>query len=118
LGLAGHISHVSIMTSLTRYMAAPQPEGANVFAEATEGTDRAGAVTLVADHPVKITAKCPNPALSGALDVVTLRALWRAISHLRAGQEGTDEEFQRALAKIINQNGALAKALMDAKREF
>lgn len=61
-------------------------------------------------HEIKITITMRNAAMHGALDVITLRSFARVVSALRA-----QRRFDKALAKMVNINGAIAKSLIDAK---
>ena len=61
-------------------------------------------------HEIKMTIMMRNAAMHGALDVITLRSFVRAVEALR-----TQRRFDKALAKMVNINGAIAKSLIDAK---
>ena len=61
-------------------------------------------------HEIKMTIMMRNAAMRGALDVITFRSFARAVTILRA-----QHRFDKALAKTINVNGAIAKSLIDAK---
>jgi hypothetical protein len=67
----------------------------------------------VAEKEVTITV--PHPTLAGVADVVSLWGLLRAINALRG--KNSPEEFQHALAKTMNLNGALARFVDDDRIE-
>jgi hypothetical protein len=68
--------------------------------------------TAAADghHEIKMTIMMRNAAMHGALDVITFRSFARAVHALRA-----QRRFDKALAKMVNVNGAIARSLIDAR---
>lgn len=72
---------------------------------AMAGSDETGVLT--------ITVRMPDPRRDGILDVITLRGLARAIRVLRG--EGTAGDFDRAFAKIVNLNGAIAQVIQHGR---
>jgi hypothetical protein len=60
----------------------------------------------------------PNAVAMGAMDGLTMRAATRALSAIfsKRGPTTTGGEFENALAKVLNLNGAIARVLLDAKR--
>lgn len=68
------------------------------------------------DPPETVTMKIPNPAVKGAMDVMTFRALVEAVGNLKSHSKLSGAAFDRALAKTINVNGAVAEALLNGKR--
>ena len=77
---------------------------------------------LLSDTPLlergedRITVTMPDSARRGVSDVVTLRALTRAISDLFTShkhESEAEDAFDRALIKMINVNGALARRFIE-----
>lgn len=60
----------------------------------------------------------PNPLHDGVLDVISMKALVRAVSALRRQHPTpqTEGDFERALVKMINLNGAMARLVQDGRR--
>lgn len=56
----------------------------------------------------------PDPVREGVIDVLTLRGLLRAVR--AAFRHQNESDFERALAKVINVNGAIAQAV-EVERE-
>ncbi len=80
----------------------------------TEISDCSDNSTLENRDEDRVTVTLPDPGVQGALDVITLKSFVRMLGQLRTRQI-KDDAFEKALAKVINVNGALAKALMTAR---
>lgn len=66
------------------------------------------------DTEVTVGVRMPDPAREAVVDVVSLRGLARAVSVLRGTAEPVS--LDSALSRMINVNGAFAKALAGERR--
>ncbi len=64
----------------------------------------------------RMTITTPDLARVGAIEVVSMRALWRALNTLRRTESEKAQEFERALTKVINSNGTIARMIEDGRK--
>ncbi len=82
-----------------------------------DNAERSGVQTNESEEAVLLSAETVGSTMRGIVDVLTFRALMRAVRFFLRGEGQSDEEdFNRAVVKVINTSGALAKALLDVRK--
>ena len=67
---------------------------------------------------VSIRIEKPDVVREAVVDVVSFRALMRAVSYILQQKKITDpDDFDRALARVININGGIARVIEDGSQK-
>ena len=70
----------------------------------------------VIDTEVRGVIHAPAAVREGIVDALSMRGLVRALAALR-NAAGTDDELERALVRVINLSGSMARAIEDGRGE-